>query len=485
MKDFANLFHHYNDNISELREHSKSANPNMTNSISTLCGESSLCQDIFNPSGQSGYDDDIDDIDEITEIEQTDDMFGIMEQPPKKKRRKRWLHLRLDWALHVRKLQHERMFDITYGMPLVAFENLIEIVKPKVLRETGRSRCPQPVSVEIITAAAIRYLRGGRVLDIKDIFGLSRTEVYASRDSFLNAVLQCDELKVKMPTKPEEWESIRTGFQSKSSNGLVHGCVGVLDGFLAETYAPKKKDVGGNVLAYFSGHYLVYGLNCQAMCDSNLKFMYFGVVAPGRTNDNVAIHRTEGLLDVINSLPDGLFVIGDAAYTLMEHLLIPFVGCMAEDPDRDAYNFYISQLRIRIEMAFGKLVKKFGILRSKLMCGVRTTTRILMTCACLHNYIIDWSQKMGSNEVISSHTSQNDSEDGELSVRVGPNGMEYLPTMPESFIEIPGHSQNRQYLLDTIKANKIRRPNYNIERNLDRVSERSYGDVSPEYFQPR
>lgn len=454
----------------------------MANGISTLWGEESLCQDIFDPVIQSGWDDDID---EMMEIDETDDVCGLTEQCPKKKRRKRWLHLRLDWALHARKLQHERLFEKTYGMPLVAFENLIEIIKPTVLRNTSRSRCPQPVSIQIITGAAIRYLRGGRVTDVKDIFGLSRSEVYASRDSFLNAVLQSDELRVKMPTTPEEWESIRRGFHSKSSNGLVHGCVGVLDGFLAETVAPKRKEVGGNVLAFFSGHYLAYGLNCQAMCDSNLKFMYFGVVAPGRTNDNVAIHRTEGLLDVINSLPDGLFVIGDAAYTLMEHLLIPFVGCMAEDPDKDAYNFHISQLRIRIEMAFGRLVRIFGILRSKLMCGVQTATKILMACACLHNYIIDWSPKMGTSEVISSSHSQDDMEDGELSVRVGPNGMEYLPTMPESFIELHGHSQNRQYLLDTIKANKIRRPLYNIKRNQDRSSDRSFGDVSPEYFQPR
>ena len=62
-------------------------------------------------------------------------------------------------------------------------------------------------------------------------------------------------------------------------------------------------------------------------------------------------------MDIINNLPTGIFVVADAAYTLLEHLLVPFIGCMADDPDRDAYNFYTSQMRIRIEMAFGRLVR--------------------------------------------------------------------------------------------------------------------------------
>ena len=67
----------------------------------------------------------------------------------------------------------------------------------------------------------------------------------------------------------------------------------------------------------------------------------------------------------LTSLPPGLFGLGDAAYTLSEHLLIPFTGSDRLDPAQDAFNYYLSQLRIRVEMAFGRLVKKFGILSGK------------------------------------------------------------------------------------------------------------------------
>ena len=452
----------------------------MTNALSTFQAEYSISNDIANNCNSS-------DVGELQEMEEIDLLHRIEDQhsarsSSAKKRRKRWLHIRIDWVKHVQKLEHERMFVRTYGMPLVAFQNLVSLLSPIVMRNTSRSRSSQPISVELIVAVGMRYLRGGEIMDIKNVYGLSKTHAYRSRNCFLKAVLQCDSLKIKMPSTAEEWEAVRRGFHSKSSGGIVHGCVGALDGYLQQVVAPKKKEVGGNVLAFFSGHYLVYGINCQAMCDADLKFLYFGVVAPGRTNDNVAIDRSEGLLELINSLPQGLFVVGDAAYTLMEHLLIPFVGCMRDDPDRDAYNFHISQLRIRIEMALGRLVSKFGILRSKMKCSLKTTTKALMVCARLYNYIIDWSPKLNNT---SCGSNANTINEGDLSVKMGPNGMEYLPSLPESFVEMEGHSQIRQSLLDAIKANKVRRPNYNIVRNMDRHANDSFHGIPPEYFNPR
>ena len=71
--------------------------------------------------------------------------------------------------------------------------------------------------------------------------------------------------------------------------------------------------------------------------------------------------------DALSSLPSGIFSLGDAAYTLAEHLLIPFTGADLLIPTQDAFNYYLSQLCIRVEMAFGRLVKKCGILSGKVV----------------------------------------------------------------------------------------------------------------------
>ena len=98
------------------------------------------------------------------------------------------------------------------------------------------------------------------------------------------------------------------------------------------------------------------GLNCQAACDVHLRFIFFGVVGLGKTNDNVAFPKCGILYDRVTNLPTGLYFVGDAAYTLSNFLLIPFTESQQDDVDNDAYNFYLSQLRICIEMAFGRLV---------------------------------------------------------------------------------------------------------------------------------
>jgi hypothetical protein len=66
---------------------------------------------------------------------------------------------------------------------------------------------------------------------------------------------------------------------------------------------------------------------------------------------------------IIDKLPSGLYVAGDAAYILTEHLLVPFTSSCREDLDKDSYNLYLLQLRIQIKMAFGLLMAKWQCLR--------------------------------------------------------------------------------------------------------------------------
>ena len=70
-------------------------------------------------------------------------------------------------------------------------------------------------------------------------------------------------------------------------------------------------------------------------------------------NDIIAITKTDNLMDKIQKLAPGRFLIGDAAYELTEHLLTPYTGSQRLDQGKDSFNFYLSLVQIRIEMAFG------------------------------------------------------------------------------------------------------------------------------------
>jgi hypothetical protein len=86
------------------------------------------------------------------------------------------------------------------------------------------------------------------------------------------AIVKFEQLAIKFPSTKQECKLAASGFQSISTNRAIKNqCVGVVDGL---------------------------------------------------TGDAEAIQQC-GLLDLINNLPLGKVVIGDAAYTPSEHDLVP------------------------------------------------------------------------------------------------------------------------------------------------------------------
>ena len=95
----------------------------------------------------------------------------------------------------------------------------------------------------------------------------------------------------------------------------MHGYVSAIDVYFQRTHLPYKQEVS-NVEAYYSGHFEDYGMNCQACVLRNLSFLYFGVIAPGSTDDNVPYPLAIRLKKAVDSLPPGLYCVADAAYML-------------------------------------------------------------------------------------------------------------------------------------------------------------------------
>ena len=136
----------------------------------------------------------------------------------------------------------------------------------------------------------------------------------------------------------------------------MRDCVTVLDGYHLQTITPSKKEVH-SVQSYFSGHYQTYGVNIQAVCDHNCRFLFIGVTGPGVMGDPQAIHEC-GLSKLVESICGVLYCIGDCAYTPTKKLLPIYRSEQSAKERYDNFNFYASQLRIRIEMAFSVMVKK-------------------------------------------------------------------------------------------------------------------------------
>lgn len=132
-----------------------------------------------------------------------------------------------------------------------------------------------------------------------------------------------------------------------------------------------------------------FGLNCQAVCDARGRILDLSIVYPGSTSDCLAFEGmslSQKLED--GMLAPGLCLFGNNAYLNTPYLATPYAAI--KGGTKDAYNFYHSQLRIRIECTFGILTNRWGILRSAIRMNVSVvkTIALALALAKLHNFCI-------------------------------------------------------------------------------------------------
>lgn len=103
--------------------------------------------------------------------------------------------------------------------------------------------------------------------------------------------------------------------------------------------------------------------------------------------DSIAFKKWPLSKDIMN-LPHEFYIIGDNAYSLSASLLVLFIKPELTNNEQSDYNFNLSQLRIRIEMAFGLLVNKWQIFQRPLIVDVVSVCKVIKTFMKLHNFCI-------------------------------------------------------------------------------------------------
>jgi hypothetical protein len=152
----------------------------------------------------------------------------------------------------------------------------------------------------------------------------------------------------------------------------------------------------------------------------------------------------------------GFHLLGDNAYVLSEHMLIPFSGSQRDDPAKSTYNYFLSQLRIPVEQTFARFTGKFCIFKKPLDVNLKNATKIILACVRLHNFIIE-------HDPIDDYEPDAAPYEGELA-----GGMfeeEYSTTIND-FRSQEGTSVLQQRILARIERGEgLRRPNYNGVRS--------------------
>jgi len=173
--------------------------------------------------------------------------------------------------------------------------------------------------------------------------------------------------------------------------------------------------------------------------------VYACVAALGGVNDIAAFRKTS-LSQTIRNFPAGKFIIGDNSYVCLEHLLTPFSGDKKRDPCKDAYNFYLSQLRIRVEQTFGFMTTKWQILRKPLQIWLKHVGRIFLRITRLHNFCTNEGYDVENIE----------EGDGDLTT--------FIPS-DTSVTEVEGNSLLQDIIVQELAQQSLGRPQHNLERN--------------------
>ena len=320
---------------------------------------------------------------------------------------------------------------------------------------------------ELCLFCTLRYLAGGSYLDITNIVGISQSSFYRVIWKTISALVKCNALRIRFPKTKQEITAGIAGFAGISTDGAIHNCVGVVDGYLLRIRVPAKDGVK-NVRSFFSGHYQCYGINIQAAADHHSRFIHFSFAAPGVTGDRDAIKQCS-LYDLNENLPLGVCCIGDAAYEPTEHMVPIYQGADKLTPKYDNFNFFASQCRIRVEMAFGMMQAKWGILQRPVSCTINNMIWLSQAIARLHNYCINERLELEETAALN----------GELTSIIQDSVSNYIPSVPHDKDGDPvrlnlafegindGYSHLREWMAARVQMKQLQRPKSSKKRKRE------------------
>lgn len=317
-------------------------------------------------------------------------------------------------------------FRRAYRMEYSSFLHLHSILKEGILaamdgmspyrrnggRQGGKYKLPPipngRVSTQVRLACAIRYSSGGSPYDIMALYGVSHSLVFDSLWQVVEALNKCQQFQISYPSCHRKQEAIALGFKAVSAVPFDN-CAGAIDGVVIWTNKPTANDTFVANLddgKFYCGRKKKYGLNCQVVSDANGRILDISITHGAATSDVLAFEHSTlfGRLED-GLLKDGLTLFGDNAYLNTGYMASPYPNASGT---KDAYNFYQSQVRIRVECCFGMFVMKWGILRMAMPQNISMVKVIALVNALakLHNYCRDESS-IGWDEEIEFFSDEN------------------------------------------------------------------------------
>jgi len=228
-------------------------------------------------------------------------------------------------------------------------------VEVQAVRRYGRQeRGVWSLAAETQLAVAFRLFAGGSYLDVCSSHKLQYSTFYVTLHRVIKAIHKNLGLSGNLHSVDGRTALSDTFRAAVPGNPLASYTVGVLDGIAIGIRGPSGTETSKP--AEFFGRKGFFSLNVQVVCDGHCRFIYANTAGPGAMHDSAACFQSRlakqldsGALNMLLHL-----LIGEDAFSVSDSLLALWLG-QVHPVEKDAFNFYLSQLRQKIERAFGIL----------------------------------------------------------------------------------------------------------------------------------
>ena len=336
------------------------------------------------------------------------------------------------------------------------------------------------IHTSVRLAVALRYFAGGAFYDLAPLYGVGMTDVKLSVWYVVWAVNALKSLEIEYPSDHQEQLAIAKEFEKCSDAGFSR-CAGAVDGVLLWLHRPTERDCIKSKVdssKYRCARKHKFGFNLQCVSDVRGRIRDFSITFPASSSDVLAFEAS-GLYKKMalgNFLAPNLCIFGDNAYINTPFLATPYPN--VHEGEKDWYNFYHSQLRIRVECCFGMWVQRWAILQAAIPCGIRLHRAIdLSLClAKLHNFCIDAGDTEIADGLFRDLHNVRTAEGGSIPLEIDPVTGSRIPrqllgTGHHRLDYPPGRSGYesmvlpREEMLNEVIATRMQRPTVSARRH--------------------
>jgi hypothetical protein len=245
--------------------------------------------------------------------------------------------------------------------------------------------------------AALRfYAAGSYQADVgyNCFMGISQQSVSNALHEVTEALNQPQVLNtyIKFPNNLEALRSIRQKFYTQYG---VPGIVGCIDCTHVAIVPPARNNpqLPEHIFVNRKGY---HSLNCQLICDPNLKILNVVANYPGNTHDSFIWNNSqvqELLRQIHREGHRDYYLIGDSGYALRPWLFTPVTPVPQQDTPEHRYNEVIKQIRSLIERCNGLLKARFRccLKHRVLHYTPEMAGKIVNACVVLHNLCVDYN----------------------------------------------------------------------------------------------